>query len=98
MVGRGSLRRAPSVGRRAVRSLLEDDGDDLSEHDGGVSVKEGNAGETLTALEGLDDHGLARLKDNLGHLVSLEDGGLVQLLTSGLLSDLRLQGAGRAIR
>ena len=60
----------------------------LSKHDGGVSVEEGNAGQTLTALEGLDDHGLAWLEDYLGHLVSLEDGGLVQLLAAGLLADL----------
>ena len=60
----------------------------LSEHDGGVPVEEGDAGQALAALERLDDHRLAGLKDDLGHLVSLEDGGLVQLLAAGLLADL----------
>ena len=60
----------------------------LSEHDCGVAVEEGNAGQTLAALEALDDHGLARLEDDLRHLVCLEHGGLVELLASGLLADL----------
>ena len=60
----------------------------LSKHDGSVSVEEGNAGKTLTALEGLDDHGLAGFEDDLGHLVSLEDSGLLELLASSLLADL----------
>jgi hypothetical protein len=60
----------------------------LSKHDSSVSIQESNPGQTLAALERLHNHGLARLKHYLCHLISLEDSGLIQLLASSLLSNL----------
>jgi len=68
--------------------LLVADGNHLAEHDGGVTVKEGNAGKTLAVLEGVDNQGLGGLEDDLSHLVGLEGVGVLHLLATGLLTDL----------
>jgi len=71
-------------------------GDDLAKHDNTVAVEERNTGETLTGLEGVDDEGLARCVDNLGHLVGLEGVGVLGLLATSLLADLPLEGGDTA--
>jgi hypothetical protein len=67
---------------------------DLAKHDSGVAVQEGNAGQTLAGLEVVHHQRLAGLKDNLSHLVSLQAVGLLQLLATSLLADLRGGGEG----
>mmetsp|Transcript_12824 Transcript_12824/g.36793 ORF Transcript_12824/g.36793 Transcript_12824/m.36793 type:complete len:488 (+) Transcript_12824:124-1587(+) len=62
--------------------------DDLSKHDGGVSIEESDTGETLARLEVVDNQRLGRLEHDLGHLVGLESVRGLHLLSSGLLTDL----------
>ena len=65
-------------------------GDDLAQHDGGVSVEESNTRETLARLKVVNDQGLDRLENNLGSLVGLEGVGVLQLFAASLLTDLPL--------
>merc|ERR1712182_74955 len=72
---------------------------DLAKHDDTVAVKEGDAGETLAVLEGVDDQGLLRGEVHLCHLVGLERVRVLHLLAAGLLADLPVHlgdAAGRA--
>jgi len=72
---------------------------DLTEHNSGVTIKEGNTGETLAVREGIDDERLDGLEDNLGSLVGLERVRGLELLAASLLTDLPVKGghtAGRA--
>merc|ERR1719326_2288303 len=72
---------------------------DLAKHDDTVAVKEGDAGQTLAVLEGVDDQGLLRGEIHLCHLVGLERVRVLHLLAAGLLADLPVHlgdAAGRA--
>ena len=64
--------------------------DHLPEHDGGVAVEEGDAGEALAVLEGVHDQGLLGLEHDLRDLVGLEGVGVLHLLPAGLLADLEV--------
>merc|ERR550537_1443643 len=111
--GEGTSAAAPRKGapprRRGLLALLLgllgrhvgllDDLRHLAEHDGGVAVEEGDAGEALAILEGVDDERLLRAEDDLGHLVRLERVGRLHLLAAGLLANLEVEAgdlAGRA--
>merc|ERR1719335_1485318 len=61
---------------------------DLAKHDNAVAVEEGDAGETLAVLEGVDHQRLLRGKVHLGHLVRLERVRVLHLLAARLLADL----------
>ena len=73
--------------------------DDLSQHDAGVAILEGNAGETLAVLEAVTHKRLLWLEAALGHLVGLEGVRVFHLLATCLLAHLPLalgNAAGRA--
>merc|ERR1719258_1011825 len=67
---------------------LERDLGDLAEHDRGVAVEEGDAGEAVARLEVVNHEGVLGLEDRLGDLVGLERHGGLELLATGLLADL----------
>mmetsp|Transcript_44767 Transcript_44767/g.111447 ORF Transcript_44767/g.111447 Transcript_44767/m.111447 type:complete len:494 (-) Transcript_44767:32-1513(-) len=90
----GLLLLLASLLSRHVLLVLE--GDDLAKHDGGVAIEEGNAGEALARLEGVDDERLLGDEDNLGHLVRLERVRVLHLLAAGLLADLEVEAGGPA--
>merc|ERR1712028_28197 len=71
--------------------LLVNEVGHLAKHDGGVAVKERDAGEALAVLEGVDDEGLLRLEDDLGHLVRLERVRALHLFAASLLADLEVE-------
>ena len=73
---------------RNLLAVLALAGDDLSEHDHTVALHQGDTGETLADLEGLDDESLEGLEGALSSLVGLEGVGILQLLAGGLLSEL----------
>mmetsp|Transcript_45250 Transcript_45250/g.75478 ORF Transcript_45250/g.75478 Transcript_45250/m.75478 type:complete len:492 (+) Transcript_45250:209-1684(+) len=70
--------------------LLGGGGGHLAKHDRGVTVKEGDAGETFAVLEGVDHEGLLGSEHDLGDLVGLEGVGCLHLLATGLLAHLPL--------
>merc|ERR1719198_1181807 len=76
--------------------LLVDERGHLTKHDSGVAVEEGNARESLAILERVDDEGLLRDEDDLGHLVRLERVRVLHLLAAGLLADLEVKARGAA--
>ena len=59
----------------------------LTEHDSGVTVKEGNTGETLTVGELVNNHRLLWDEDDLSLVVGLELDATVGLLTTGVLTE-----------
>lgn len=63
----------------------------LTQHDSRVTVKKSDTGKTLAVLEGIDDEGLAWLKDDLGGFVGLEGVGGFGLLATSLLANLPLE-------
>merc|ERR1719258_237681 len=67
---------------------LERDLGDLAEHDRGVAVEEGDAGEAVARLEVVNHEGVLGLEDRLGDLVGLERHGGLELLATGFLADL----------
>merc|ERR1711945_26095 len=76
----------------ATDILLALAGDDFSKHDDTVAIHEGNAGETLTVLEAVAHKWLLWLEAALSHLVRLERVRLLELLATGLLTHLPLEG------
>merc|ERR1719258_151032 len=64
---------------------LERDLGDLAEHDRGVAIEEGNAGEAVARLEVVDHEGVLGLEDRLCDLVGLERHGGLELLATGLV-------------
>jgi hypothetical protein len=76
--------------KRFLLADLDDDGDDLSEHDNSVTLHDGDTSETLAILEGVDDKGLLGLEGDLSHFVGLEVDGVFHLLVSGFLSEFPL--------
>merc|ERR1719198_468867 len=78
--------------------LLVDERGHLAKHDSGVAVEEGNAREALAVLERVDDEGLLRDEDDLGHLVRLERVRVLHLLAARLLADLEVEGRRAARR
>mmetsp|Transcript_29659 Transcript_29659/g.64907 ORF Transcript_29659/g.64907 Transcript_29659/m.64907 type:complete len:572 (-) Transcript_29659:33-1748(-) len=88
----GGLRLLLLLARLLWRHVrLGDDGGHLAKHDGGVTVEEGDARETLAVLERVDHERLLRPEDDLGHLVGLERVRVLHLLAAGLLADLELK-------
>jgi len=78
---------------------LEGDGSGLAKHDNGGTLHDGNAAETFALLEALNDERLARLEDDLSHLIGLQVRGVLGLGATGLLADLPVDlgdTAGRA--
>jgi len=63
-------------------------GNNLSKHDSGVTVKESDTGETFAVLEGVNNEGLHGLEDDLSGFVGLEGVRGLELLATGFLSDL----------
>merc|ERR1719214_416340 len=87
-------RKEASRSASTVRSLLLGALDlvhllhDLAKHDNAVAVEEGDAGETLAVLEGVDHQRLLRGEVHLGRLVRLERVRVLHLLAARLLADL----------
>merc|ERR1719198_2780494 len=96
--GRGARLLLLLAGLLGGHVLLVLEGHHLAKHDGRVAVKERNAREALARLEGVDDEGLLRHEDDLGHLVRLERVRVLHLLAAGLLADLEVEARGAASR
>jgi len=64
---------------RTYLSFLVSHFRDLTEHDGGVTVQKCDTGQTLTLLEGIDNHRVDRFKDDLGDFVGFQGGRTFEL-------------------
>jgi hypothetical protein len=64
------------------------DSHDLSKHDSGVTIKEGNAAKTLAVLERVHHQGLGGLEHNLCHFVCLQRVRVLHLLATSFLAHL----------
>jgi hypothetical protein len=63
--------------------------DHLAKHDSGVAIEEGNTRQTFTVFEGVNHKRLGGLEHDLGHLIGLQTVGLLELLASSLLANLK---------
>mmetsp|Transcript_2375 Transcript_2375/g.7858 ORF Transcript_2375/g.7858 Transcript_2375/m.7858 type:complete len:464 (+) Transcript_2375:152-1543(+) len=87
-------RARPSAKTRARRTHLDGlvfDRDDLTEHDRGVTVQEGDTGQTFALLEGVDDERVHRFEDDFGDFVGLQRHRGLELLTAGFLANLEVE-------
>jgi len=62
--------------------------DNLTQHNHGVALHDGNAAETGALLEALNNEGLDGLELALGHVSVLDEGGVLDLLLAGGLAHL----------
>eukprot|EP00199_Chlamydomonas_sp_CCMP681_P004549 CAMPEP_0119106110 /NCGR_PEP_ID=MMETSP1180-20130426/3897_1 /TAXON_ID=3052 ORGANISM="Chlamydomonas cf sp, Strain CCMP681" /NCGR_SAMPLE_ID=MMETSP1180 /ASSEMBLY_ACC=CAM_ASM_000741 /LENGTH=128 /DNA_ID=CAMNT_0007091359 /DNA_START=317 /DNA_END=700 /DNA_ORIENTATION=+ len=73
---------------REIHDLLCVTAHNLAEHDCGVAIQEGNAGQALTVLVRVHNQGLHGLEHHLSHLIGLQGVGVLCLLAAGLLTNL----------